>query len=76
MSKIMKRSSYSQFFKHNTPKKAKKKSLNSNLRKKDLVQITLENEKLLKRLNGVKSSFDLSKLNKERKEHEKLLDNI
>lgn len=52
MSKIMKSGTYSQLF---TQPSSSIKSLNKGVRQKQLIKITLENDRLLKRLNSCKS---------------------
>ena len=53
-----------------------KKSLNKELRKRDLIKITLENQALLKRLTDKQPSYRTEKWEGERVETEKLLENI
>eukprot|EP01112_Ceratiomyxa_fruticulosa_P000193 TRINITY_DN101_c0_g1_i5.p1 TRINITY_DN101_c0_g1~~TRINITY_DN101_c0_g1_i5.p1 ORF type:complete len:274 (+),score=81.36 TRINITY_DN101_c0_g1_i5:179-1000(+) len=54
----------------------KKKSLNRDVRKTEIDRISTENEKLLKRLQSVKPSYDHTKWDDERKENEKILKRI
>lgn len=53
-----------------------KKSLNKELRKRDLIKITLENQALLKRLTEKQPSYRTEKWEGDRVETEKLLGNI
>lgn len=52
------------------------KSLNKDARKKQLVQITMENQALLKRLQEKQPSYNINKWEKERANNEKMLKNI
>jgi hypothetical protein len=52
------------------------KSLNKEARKRKLVQITVENQAIIKRLSQKKSTYNIDKWENNRKEVEKLLDNI
>lgn len=61
---------------HRSSPNFSKKSLNKELRKRDLIKITLENQALLKRLTGKQPSYDTEKWEGERVETEKLLENI
>lgn len=49
------------------------KSLNKDLRKKELVQVTIENLSLLNRIQGQKSCYDVKKFEGNRKFHERML---
>lgn len=53
-----------------------KKSLNKLARKRQLMQICMENQAMLKRLNEKKSSYDISKWERERVNKERVLANI
>jgi trehalose-6-phosphate synthase len=73
----MKGGSYTELFSkqvHNL--KTRKRSLNVNIRKQELVKITIENQRILKRLQDKKPTFQVRELEEERKKNEKLLDNI
>ena len=52
------------------------KSLNKEARKRKLVQITVENQAIIKRLSQKKSSYNIDRWENQRKKVEKLLDNI
>jgi len=53
-----------------------KKSLNKQARKRQLTQICMENQAMLKRLNEKKSSYNIGKWERERIDKEKVLANI
>ena len=53
-----------------------KPSLNSEKRRRELNRINRENNKLLKRLQGKKSNYNVARWEYERKEKEKILQNI
>jgi len=52
------------------------KSLNRDLRKRELVKITIENQALLKRLQDKKATYDRNMWENDRKKHELYLKNI
>lgn len=51
----------------------RKRSLNKDKRKQDLMKITMENQAILKRLQKTQSTYDVIKWEKQRLQHEKLM---
>ena len=70
-SSVMKKINYSKFW-----ETSYQKSLNKTFRKKELVKITFENQALLRRIQEKKSTVNFRIYEKERREKEKLLENI
>ena len=67
MSNIMKSGSYSDIFSSN-PRESRNniKSLNKNVRKQELVKITIENQRILKRLKEKQPNINVIKMEEER----------
>ncbi len=64
------------FGKSSTSMSSQKKSLNRDLRRRELIKITLENQAFLRRLQQKTSNYNVGKWEEDENERKKLLKNI